>query len=173
VSRRVSKGFAVFRSVLSVVIGLVIAVTIIDLVKAVGNRMYPMPEVAAGATPDAITKVRQSAAPGAYVMTLAAWYLGTSTGAGVAAYMASRFRWRHGWIVAGILLLYGVVAMFWLWHPAWFRLIGLAIFPIAATVGMLIGTQPIPGKREGYVVPGPPNYSKEAEDQMKMKMASH
>jgi hypothetical protein len=65
-------------------------------------------------------------------------------------------------------MLCGMIQMFWYWHPAWFRLSGLAIFPIAAVVGMLIGTQPIPGRREGYLVPGPPNYSKEAEEQMKM-----
>jgi hypothetical protein len=158
----------VFRSVLSVVIGLAIGVTIIGVVEAIGHRMYPPLVEIESAGKEAINAARKAAPPGAFIMVLVAWYLGTSTGAGVAAYMASRFRWRHGWIVAGILLLCGLIQMFWHWHPAWFRLVGLAIFPIAATVGMLIGTQPIPGKREGYVIEGPPNYSKEAEERMKM-----
>lgn len=157
-----------FRSVLSVVIGLVTAVTIIDIVEAIGDRMYPPQVVADGATPEDTLRIQKLAPPGAFVMVLVAWYLGTSTGAGTAAYLASRFRWRHGWIVAGILLLVGIVEMFWTWHPTWFRLTAFVVFPVAAAVGMLIGTQPVPGKREGYVIEGPPDYSAEAEQQMKM-----
>ena len=156
------------RSVLSVVIGLVTAVTISDIVELIGDRMYPPSVIADGATAEAILEARRAAPPGAFVMVLVAWYLGTSTGAGVAAYLASRFRWRHGWIVAGILLLAAIVEMFWTWHPTWFRLSAFIVIPVAAAVGMLIGTQPVPGKREGYVVEGPPDYSAEAERRMKM-----
>lgn len=157
-----------FRSVLSIVVGLAIGMTIIGVVESIGMKMYPPPADLDWSSKDAVNAALKQAAPGAFVMVLVAWYLGTSTGAGVGAYMANRFRWRHGWIVAGVLMLCGIIQMFWHWHPTWFRLATLAVFPIAATVGMLIGTQPIPGKREGYVIEGPPNYSKEAEEQMKM-----
>jgi MFS family permease len=158
----------VFRSVLSVVVGLALAITISDIVEAIGDRMYPPQVSADGATPEVILKAQQAAPPGAFVMVLVAWYLGTSTGAGTAAYLASRFRWRHGWIVAGILLLVAIIKMCLAWHPVWFWLAAFVVIPVAATVGMLIGTQPVPGKREGYVIEGPPDYSAEAEQRMKM-----
>jgi len=158
----------VFRSVLSVIVGLVIGATIIGVVESIGHKMYPPPAGIDWSNREAVNSALKQAPPGDLVMVLVAWYLGTSTGAGVGAYMASRFRWRHGWIVAGILMLYGIIQMFWHWHPGWFRAAAVVVFPVAATVGMLIGTQPIPGKRDGYVVENPPDYSKEAEERMKM-----
>jgi MFS family permease len=158
----------VFRSVLSVVIGLVIGVTIIGVVESIGHRMYPPPADLDVSSSAALKEWMKQAPPGHFVMVLVAWYLGTSTGAGVGAYMASEYRWRHGWIVAGILMLCGIIMLFMYPHPGWFTLATLVVFPVAATVGMLIGTQPIPGKREGYVIEGPPDYSKEAEERMKM-----
>jgi hypothetical protein len=62
----------------------------------------------------------------------------------------------------------GIVQLFLLPHPGWFTLGALIVFPLSAAVGMLIGTQPVPGKREGYVVAGPPDYSKEADERMTM-----
>ncbi|MFO1096398.1 MAG: hypothetical protein U0992_24295 [Planctomycetaceae bacterium] len=162
------EGSFVFRSVLSIVVGLVTAFTIISLVESVGHTMYPPPAGVDWSNKEAARAAAMALPPGHFVMVLAAWYLGTSTGAGVAAYLAKIFRWRHGWIVAAVLMLCGVVQMFWIWHPGWFRLAALVVFPLSATVGMLIGTQPVPGKREGYLVPGPPDYSKEAEERMKM-----
>lgn len=156
-----------FRSVLSVVIGLITGITIIVIVEKIGHAMYPPPDIDwndAQAVAAAVARMP----PGAFVMLLVAWWLGCSTGAGVAAYLANRFRWRHGWIVAGILLLSAIVQLFLLPHPGWFTLATLVIFPLSAVVGMLIGTQPIPGKREGYLVDSPPDYSLEAEQRMKM-----
>jgi hypothetical protein len=143
--------------------------TIIGVVESINHQMYPPPADMDWSNGEAVTTMLKQAPPGAWVMILVAWWLGTSTGAGVTAYLASRFRWRHGWIVAGILMLCGIIQMFWFWHPGWFRLAALFVFPLSATVGMLIGTQPVPGKREGYVVVGdPPDYSKEAEEKTKM-----
>jgi hypothetical protein len=158
---------AVFRSVLSVIVGLVTGMTIIAIVERIGHAMYPPPEIDWKDAKAVAAAVAQMP-PGAFVMVLVAWWLGCSTGAGVAAYLANRFRWRHGWIVAGILLLGAIIQLFWLPHPGWFTLATLVVFPLSAVVGMLIGTQPVPGKREGYVVEGPPNYSKEAEERMQM-----
>lgn len=155
-----------FRSVLSVVVGLAIGVTIIAVVEGIGHAMYPPPDVD-WSNDEAAAAAVAKLPPGAFVMKLVAWWLGTSTGAGVAAYMSSRIRWKHGWIVAGILFVGGLIELFVLPHPWWCVVATLVVFPLSATVGMLIGTQPIPGKREGYLVPGPPDYSPEAEEQMK------
>lgn len=150
------------RSVLSVVIGLATGVTIIDVVRSIGHAMYPPPAVVESGS-------SVMPAPGAFVMLLVAWWLGCSTGAGVAAYMASGPRWNHGWITAGLLFVYGLVQLFRVpQHPGWFIAATLVVFPLSAVVGMLIGTQPVPGKREGYLVPGPPDYSPDADEQMKM-----
>ena len=55
-----------FRSVLSIVIGLATGITIIDLVRAGGNAMYPPAAAADGGT---------ILVPGAFVMVLVAWWL--------------------------------------------------------------------------------------------------
>jgi hypothetical protein len=149
----------VFRSVLSVIVGVVTGVTIIDLLMALGHKMYPAPATATAA----------DLPLGAFVMCLVAWWFGTSTGAGVSAYLASMNRRNHGWIAAGLLAIYGLVQLFRMPHPGWFVVAALVVFPLSAFLGMLIGLQPVPGKREGYVVEGPPpDYSAEAEQRMKM-----
>jgi Kef-type K+ transport system membrane component KefB len=157
----------VLRSVLSIIVGLVTGMTIIAIVQKIGHAMYPPPAVDWSNAEAAAAGVAQLP-PGSFVMVLLAWWLGTSTGAGLGAYLASRYRWRHGWVVAGLLFLAGIAQLFALPHPGWFVVATLIVFPLSAVVGMLIGTQPVPGKREGYIVEAPPVYSKEAEESMKM-----
>jgi len=167
-SRVVYEELTVFRSVLSIVVGLITAFVIISLVESAGHAMYPPPAGVDWSNKEAVRAATAAMPPGHFIMVLVAWWLGTSTGSGVAAYLANRFRWRHGWGVAGLLFLGGIVQLFLLPHPGWFTLATLIVFPLSAAVGMLIGTQPVPGKREGYAVAEPPDYSKEAEERMRL-----
>lgn len=152
-----------YRSVVAVVVGLLVGMVTIYVVKAVGHAMYPLPADVDWSRREAVAAALRDAPPGALVMVLVAWSLGTAHGAGLASYLALTSRWLHGAIVAAVLLLAAIVQLVMIPHPGWFAVWTLIVFPASAVVGMLLGTQPIPGDREGYVVKEPPDYSAEAE----------
>lgn len=150
-----------FRSVVAVGTGLAIGVTIIGIIESIGHFMFPPPAGVDLSDRQAVAAMIAQAPPGALIMVLVAWWLGTSNGAGIGAYLARHDRWLHGSVVAGVLMIAGIVNLFLIPHPTWFVLAALIVFPLSAVVGMLIGTQPVPGKRDGYIVENPPDYSQD------------
>jgi hypothetical protein len=125
----------ILRSVLSVLLGAVVAGVIIALMELLGSKIFPLP---AGTDPRDMEEVKAAMAnlpAGALLLVIFAWFLGTTAGAWAAARVAGRAPMAHGLIVGGLLLATGIANMLMVPHPAWFWALGVAAFVLAAYLG--------------------------------------
>lgn len=156
------------RSATAIGVGLLIGALTIMVVQLIGHALIPLPAGVEASEPESVATAVPAIPLGVYVFWLVAWAAGTMHGAGFAAHLAYKSRILHGMIVGGVLLAFAAWDLIVLWQnspvppPAWFAIIGVLQFPVSAWLGALIGTQPLPGHREGWIVKEPPNYSKSA-----------
>ena len=135
-----------WRSLLAVVAGTVLALALIGVIDAVNHRLFPPPEAVAiaarrrdmQAVAAAVGDWLPSAPLAALVLTSGAWVLGTLAGSLAAALIASRSPVTHA-LLAGALPLAGTALNLWMIpHPLWVAIAGLAGVPLAAVAGGLI-----------------------------------
>ena len=147
------------RSAIAIGVGLLVGMLTITVIDAIGMALYPLP---AGVDPDNPESIR-AAIPtlplGSFVFLLAAWALGAMHGGGFAAYLSRGPRVLHGLIVGAILMAYAIYQLYVFGGPTWFTVTGVLLFLPCAYIGALIGTQPLPGNREGWIIKEVPNYS--------------
>ncbi len=145
------------RSAIAIGVGLLAGVLTIVAIKLLGDSLFGTEQLLpAGASEGGEPAL---ALPGTYIFLLLAWALGTMHGAGLAAHLAYRSRVMHGLVVGAVLLVAAIWQMTTFPHPTWFAVIGVLLFLPSAWVGAKIGTQPLPGHREGWIVKEAPNYS--------------
>jgi hypothetical protein len=115
---------AVFRSVLAVLAGVVVAIVLIVAVEFANSRMF----WPAGADPNDPEKVKEviAAQPlAAFLVVLLG--LGTFVGAGLAAFLAGRAPLVHGLVVGVVFLTASIFNLASIPHPLWFAVANLAI----------------------------------------------
>lgn len=132
----------------------------IAVVKAVGLALYPLPEGVDPSNPESIRTAIPSLPLGSFVFLLAAWALGAMHGGGFAAYLARGPRVLHALIVGAILMASAIYQLYLYQGPIWFSVTALLLFLPSAYIGAKIGTQPLPGNREGWIVSEIPNYAR-------------
>jgi hypothetical protein len=132
---------------------------IIGILQALGHWMYPPPEGLDPNDVEALKAYLAVAPPGAFVSVLVAWAVGTYVGAGITANRAPCCPWIQGGITGGVLMACGIYMLIEIPSPGWFVAATLLVFPLAASLGILAHTQPLPGDHENWtevVSPHPP-----------------
>lgn len=116
------------RTVVAAVVGTVVALVLIGVVEAVGERVYPPPAGLDFREPDAIA----SLPGGALAFVLAAWIGGTFAGGLVAARIDRSHAAAAAAIVGALVLAATVLNFTLIPHPAWMIVAGIAGIVAAA-----------------------------------------
>lgn len=127
----------VFRGILAVVAGFVVASVVMMCVEFVnGHLIYPeLGRAAEGLTDrEAIRQVMAAAPVGAFLVVLFGWILGSVAGGYVAAKITAVAPMRHAIITGVLLTLAGIANNLMLPPPTWFW-IGIVVFLPAAWFG--------------------------------------
>jgi hypothetical protein len=126
------------RALLAIVAGLAVAALMIGLLKPIGHSMYPLPEGLDPFGDPAGFAVAVKKMPGALVVVLLSWALGTFTGAWLAARIVGRA--FYGLLVGGVMMLGGVNHVISIPYPWWFTVAGILLFLPAAYAGARLAT---------------------------------
>ena len=122
----------VVRIVIAVAVGTVVAFVLVGVIEAIGEVVYPPPEVVDLGSPDQLATNMQRLPGGALAFVLAAWIVATFLGGLVAAWIA-RSRTALAAAIVGALVLAASITNFVLIpHPAWMIAAGVAGITIAA-----------------------------------------
>ena len=122
----------VVRIVIAVAVGTVVAFVLVGVIEAIGEVVYPPPEVVDLGSPDQLATYMQRLPGGALAFVLAAWIVATFLGGLVAAWIA-RSRTALAAAIVVALVLAATIANFALIpHPAWMVAAGVVGIAIAA-----------------------------------------
>ena len=138
------------RSAILIVGSLLLGMVTTGLVEALGHWLLPPPAGVDVTSMESIKANIDKFAPGHFVSVLAAWGLGAFAGTALASYMAPCCPRVHCAIVGGVLMLAGLSTLFAIPHPTWVAVTAVLLYPVAAILGLLAGTQPLPGIHEGW-----------------------
>jgi len=125
----------ILRSVLSVLLGAIVAGVLIACLELLGSKIFPLPPGTDPMDMEAVKAAMANVSMGALLFVLFGWFVGTIAGAWSAARVAGRAPAVHGLIVGVLLLAGGIANMLMLPHPAWFWVLGVAVFVLAAYLG--------------------------------------
>lgn len=125
----------VMRSALGLVAGAAVGFVLIAGIQALNQFIYPPPAGLDFNDRAAVAEFIALAPPGALLVVLAGYAVGTFAGAWVAAKVAGRAAVGHALVVGGLFLAAGVANVVMLPHPGWFTAASLAVFVPAAWLG--------------------------------------
>jgi hypothetical protein len=125
----------VFRSVLAVITGMLVAFVMIALVQIIGMRIYPPPPGFDPTHPDSLKAMMSQIPLAAKLFVLLAYAAGSVAGGWVAARFAPRGKMRHAMIVAALLFGAGLMNLMTIPHPAWFWITSSLIYWLGAWSG--------------------------------------
>lgn len=128
----------VLRSIFAVIGGMVISTFLILAVEAVGMMIFPPPPGTDMTNPEVVKALMANAPAGVLLFVLLGWILGTFAGAWAAARIARRAPLAHGMVIGALGLAGAVANMLRIPHPAWFWVLGVAVFLPAAWLGARI-----------------------------------
>jgi hypothetical protein len=136
-----------WRSILAVVAGAVIAMVLLTLVDMLNHAIYPPPPAVVEAANKknmqavaaAVKQWLPQAPLGALVLTPTAWIVGAFAGSLAAALIAGRAPLVHA-LLAGLLPLAGTILVLrMIPHPTWIAVVGLLGVPLASlAAGLLV-----------------------------------
>jgi hypothetical protein len=125
------------RKILALVAGLVVGFSVIVVVQAAGQALWPLPTGLDPRDRVAIVAALHAMPPAFLLWTALSWMCGALAG----TYLASRVvrdssvAWP-AFAVEAALLTMGVLNVAVLEYPPWFWLLGLSAFPLGAFAGM-------------------------------------
>ena len=130
------------RGVVAVILGLLLAFACTFAVEAVNGMIYPPPPGTDFADPESVKAMMAVMPRAALVVVLGGWFVSALLGTALAARLARPAGWPP--LTVGILLLAAAVMnMYMIPHPAWFWVIGVAIYPVATWLGARLGGTPV------------------------------
>lgn len=130
------------RGIVAVILGLLLAFAITLAVEAVNSQVYPMPPGTDLADPASVKAAFASLPPAALAVVLVGWFVSALVGAWLAAHFAKPAGWPP--LTVGVVLFAAAVGnMLMIPHPAWFWIIGVAIYPVATWLGARLGGTPV------------------------------
>lgn len=130
------------RGVAAVLLGLGLAFAITFVVEGVNTQVYPLPPGTDLADPASMKAAMATLPATALLVVLGGWFVGALAGAWAAARFA-RPAGKPPLIVGVVLLVAAVANMLMFPHPAWFWIIGVAIYPVATWLGARMGGTPV------------------------------
>ena len=134
-----------FRSILAVVAGFVVASAVMMAVETVNGRfLYPeLGKLAEGVTDrEVIRRIFASAPVGALLVVIFGWALGSLAGGCVAAWITRRTPVGHALVLGGLLTLAGIANNLMVPPPLWFWIAGLLVLIPAAIAGARLAPRP-------------------------------
>jgi hypothetical protein len=127
------------KSILAVIVGLFSGSIVIFLVQGLGSFFYPLSEDVDPRNVEAMKELINEMPAGALIMVLAAWAIGSFAAGFFSAMIAPKSKIKHSIITGTILLIFGIINMLTIPHPAWFVIIGVLIYiPFAYLGGKVI-----------------------------------
>jgi len=136
---------SVFRSVLAVVAGFVVASVVMMAIESINGRfLYPELGKAADGMIDkeALRRLLARAPVGAFLVVIAGWVLGSVAGGWVAARFGRRAPVGHALTLGGLLTLAGVANNLMVPPPLWFWIASLLVLLPAAYAGARLALRP-------------------------------
>src|SRR3990167_1322278 len=127
------------RSVAAVLAGLAMSVLMTALIAWAGQQLFPLPPGLDFADPAQREFVMQQVPVAALLLVLAAWFVGATDGAILAAWLAPARPWLHGAVVVGLSALAALSMLLLLPHPLWFVLLTPVLYLLAWLIGGQIG----------------------------------
>lgn len=122
-----------FKSIIAVIVGAVVAMLLVSGVEMIGYRIWPPPT---GMKTNDIESVRAAMGEmplGALVTVAVAWIVGAYGGALVARGISQH---RVPGLIVGALIAAGSIAnLVMVTHPVWFWPVALVVVPLAAMLG--------------------------------------
>lgn len=112
------------RIALGLIVGVVIAIGLISLIEAIGHQLYPPAAGVALDNPEAMAAYIERAPTAALLFPPLGWLIGAALG-GWAAIRLSRRPWA-GWVIAGLVLLGGIINLFLIPAPLWMQIAAIA-----------------------------------------------
>jgi hypothetical protein len=123
-----------FRSILAVLSGTVMAMAVIIVVEACGQWLNPLPE-GFDASDAAALQALIEADPSQLLFILFAWTFAALAGAALAAWVAPWGPYVHAAVIIGLVMVGAFMTMGQLPHPQWF----VPVAPLAVVLGGLFG----------------------------------
>jgi hypothetical protein len=131
------------RSILAVVLGLVVAFVVISGLEWLGQFMYPLPEGVKPGDVEAMKQVVAAMPPGAFLLLLCEYAVGSLAGGFFAAWVARRRPALHALIIGGALTAVGFLNLLMLpGHPAWFWAANAVVYLLPAYLGARLAPRP-------------------------------
>jgi hypothetical protein len=137
---------AMFRSIIAVVTGFVVASAIMMVVETANGRfLYPeLGKLAEGVTDREVLRGIFANAPvGALLVVILGWVLGSLVGGCVAAWIGRRAPVRHTLALGALLTLGGIANNLIFPPPLWFWIVGLVVLIPASYIGARLAPRPI------------------------------
>ncbi len=125
-----------FKRILFIVIGLVVAAAVVSVIEALSHQIYPLPDGIGYEDIDALKEYIQNDLPvGAMLFVMLAHAVGTFAGSFTATKL-SKGKASAGIIVGMVMMIFGLITLFTLPHPLWMSVLDLAVYLPAAYFGV-------------------------------------
>lgn len=112
------------RVVLGIIVGIAVSMGCIFVVEAIGHQIYPPPAGVSMNTPEIVADYIATAPTMALIFPPLGWFLGSAIG-GWAARSITRKYWA-GWVIAGLVLVGGIINLFLIPAPLWMQIAAIA-----------------------------------------------
>lgn len=123
---------------LAVGLGLLAGIVMIVIMESLSGVMYPMPESVNPGDLDAVnTYLKENAPPAGYIMVLIGYVLGAFAGGFTACWFEKleSQRMNAALITGAVLMAFGLMNLFMIYHPIWFWVSSIAVYLPAAWLG--------------------------------------
>ncbi len=127
------------RTVLGTVFGIAVSMGCITVVEWLGHQIFPPPVGVSMNTPQAVSDYIATAPTMALLFPPIGWFTGAAIG-GWAARSITRKPWA-GWVIAGLVLIGGIINLFLIPAPLWMQIAAIA----APLLGGWVATRLPPG----------------------------
>ncbi len=128
------------RGIASVLAAVIAGGLVVLAVETLSGRFYPPPPGVDHRDPQALGAFIASMPLGAYALLVAGWALAAFLVGWIAARLAAEKPMQYAWIAGGLFFAAGLINLFGIPHPTWFRLVGmLAFLPFSYLGGRLGG----------------------------------
>jgi len=131
--------YSMIRNILSIIVGLLIAIVVMQLIQILGHLMYPPPIDIDVTDPEAIKHYITLSPTIVFVIVILSYALGSFFGAFVSTFIAKEKHIPHAINIGGVLMGLGAINLFTIPHPTWMIVISLIVFLPFAYFGGWLG----------------------------------
>ncbi len=127
------------RGVAAVLAAVVAGGLVVLGVEALSGRVYPLPPGVDLSDPQALAAMIASMPAGAFALLFAGWALAAFLVGWIAARLTAEQPMRNAWVAGGLFFFVGLMNLFAIPHPTWFRLVGMLAFLPSLYLGGRLG----------------------------------